>query len=328
MSRRRLTFGIFPGGVTFGPETGFLIESIDYPLVMERVKRTLDQLHAKGELFLVRCYMHYLGSGKTGSITPLDMKQYASGGRKLDLALCYRTEEGDIEDWVNFIRRAIQDYGPYLGKIQVAEEPNNPDATSGGDGSFPGVCEAIVAGVPAAKEEAQRQGFRIQVGFNAVPSFDPNNSFWNDIAQMSHPDFLKTLDYVGLDFYPDVFRPLPAGLSIREAVSGVLSHFRSVNLTTGRIPADIPIHITENGWPTSDTRTETQQAISIEEVIRTIDQKKEELNITHYEFFDLLDADRTKTAGLQFGLLRDDFTAKPAFEVFQRLVRELGAGTA
>jgi hypothetical protein len=47
------------------------------------------------------------------------------------------------------------------------------------------------------------------------------------------------------------------------------------------------------------------------------------LNITHYEFFDLRDAD-SADPGLPFGLLRDDYSSKPGFAVYQRLVRELG----
>ncbi len=114
-------------------------------------------------------------------------------------------------------------------------------------------------------------------------------------------------------------------MTIQEAVNGVLTQFRNVSLPIAQIPSTLPIHITENGWPTSESRSEEQQATRIEEVIRTIDQKKDELNISHYEFFDLLDADHTKNTGLQFGLLHEDFTPKPALEVFRRLVRELGA---
>ena len=251
------------------------------------------------------------------------MKQYVSGKRKLDLALCYRTETGDLEDWADFIRATINEYGSSLEKIQITEEPNNPDAVFGGDGSFPNVRRAIVAGVVAAKEEIRRRNLQIQVGFNAVPSFNPNDDFWHELAGLVDPEFLEALDYAGFDFYPDVFRPLPASMTIQEAVSGVLTQFRNVSLPTAGIPATVPIHITENGWPTSESRSQEQQAKRIEEVIRTIAQKKEELNITHYEFFDLLDADHTKNTGLQFGLLHDDFTPKPAFEVFRRLIREL-----
>jgi hypothetical protein len=107
--------------------------------------------------------MHYIGSGKRGNITPAHMTQYVWGHRKLDLALCYRPEGNDVGGWTDFIRDVLAEYGPYLAKIQITEEPNNPNAATGGDGSFPGVLEAIVTGVLAAKEEIQKKGEVIQV---------------------------------------------------------------------------------------------------------------------------------------------------------------------
>ena len=51
-----------------------------------------------------------------------------------------------------------------------------------------------------------------------------------------------------------------------------------------------------------------------------------DLNISHYQLFGLRDAD-SSNEGLfhQFGILRDDYTPKPAYDTFRRLIRELGS---
>ncbi len=317
-----LIFGIYPGSAVGGdPSSGVISGPADDPA---SIKAALDYLQVRNRPFVVRGYMHYIGSGKTVNITPVDMMQYVTGQRKLDLVLCYRTQEENIADWTRFIRMILHTYSDALTKIQITEEPTNPDAATGGDGNFPNIKEAIVAGVLAAKAEVQNQGLQIQVGFNATPSLDAAHEFWVTLAQQSnYALFLEALDYVGLDFFPDVFRPLPSGLSLQAAVAAVLTNFRTVSLAAARIPATVPIHITEHGWPTGLNRSGEQQARTIEAVIRTIHQHRTELNITHYEFFDLRDSD-SMNSNFQFGLLRDDYAPKPAFEVFRKLIAELG----
>jgi hypothetical protein len=315
----RLVFGIYPGG-NAGTISNPPSSLLDKP---ESILKALNLLQPADVPFLIRGYIQYNGSGNSLNPTPLNMTRYVTGKRKLDLVLCYRTEKGDIDDWTDFIRATLEEYGPYLEKIQLTEEPNNPQVENGGDGSFPNIHTAIIAGVITAKDEIKKKGLTIKTGFNATPSFDPDDTFWNKLGQLNQPAFIDALDYVGLDFFPDVFRPLPPTLGLQEAVRGVLTHFRNVNLAHGKIPAEIPIHITENGWPTDRLRTEARQAQVMQEIIYTINEKKEKLNITHYEFFDLRDADSSKSE-FQFGLLHDDYTPKPAFDVYCRLIRELG----
>ena len=52
---------------------------------------------------------------------------------------------------------------------------------------------------------------------------------------------------------------------------------------------------------------------------------RERLNVTHYEFFALRDAVDDVAGGLtEWGLLRNDYSRKPAFETYRRLIAELG----
>ncbi len=62
-------------------------------------------------------------------------------------------------NWTNFIRSIIREYGSLLAKIQITEEPNNPHAATGGDGSFLNVRKALIEGIIAASDEAQKAGY-------------------------------------------------------------------------------------------------------------------------------------------------------------------------
>jgi hypothetical protein len=320
----RLTFGIYPG-MTGQELPQANVHRGPVPDDPERTEQALGLLQPARRPFLVRSYVVYTGSGRATNLTPAEPIRYARDGRRLDFVACYRSEDGDLADWVRFVRDEVRRYGPHLDAFQVTEEPNNPHSDAGGDGSSPNVRQALVEGVVAAKDEARRNGFEFEVGFAATPSFNPTDDFWADLASRSTPAFSESLDYVGLDFYPDVFRPVPEG-QLPAAVEGVLTHFRQVNLVAAGIGAAVPVRVTENGWPTGPGRSADRQAEVLETVVRVVDRQRTKLNITHYEFFLLRDGDSGRPEmGSQFGLLRHDYAVKPAFEVYRRLIAELGA---
>lgn len=293
-----------------------------------RIEEALDRLQGNSRLFIVRGYQWYIGAGKTVCLTPVAIERYANDRRKLDFVLCFRDPQGDLEGWLQLIRETIQTYGPALASIQITEEPNNPNPELGGDGAFPNIHEAIIQGVIAAKAAARHYGYEIAVGFNATLNFAPADDFWSRIAALATPEFLEALDYVGLDFFPDVFRPLaPDGEpdDLRASVIGVLKHFREINLATGHIPASVPIYIGENGWPTGPGRSYERQAAILETIVRTIYEHCRSLNITHYMYHGLRDAESNNpNLFYQFGLMRDNYTPKPAFETYRRLIAGLG----
>ncbi len=321
---RPLTFGIYAGSAA-GEGEDMLRGPADNP---DWIDWALDQLQDTQRTFIVRAYEWYIGGGQCKNLTPVQFEQYAINGRQVDLVLCHRDPTGDLAGWLDFIRRTIQQYGPVLAMLQIAEEPNNPDAAKGGDGSFPRVHEAIIEGVQAAKAEAQKQGYGIQVGFNVTPSWAPTDTFWPRLGELVTPSFVEALDYVGLDFFPDVFRRLaPDGQpgSLQTAVPALLKNLREVNLAMGHIPPSVPIHISENGWATGPDRPYERQAAVLDALVHLIHRYSTALNITHYEHFALRDADSSNPDLFhQFGLLRDDYTPKPAFETYRWLIAELG----
>jgi hypothetical protein len=318
-----LTFGIYPGMT--GQE--LLQENVHRASVPDdpaRTEQALALLQPSGRPFLVRSYVVYTGRGRATNLTPTELIRYARDGRRLDFVACYRSEDGDLAEWVRFVQEAVRRYGPHLDAFQVTEEPNNPHADAGGDGSSPNVRQALVEGVVTAKDEARRNGFEFKVGFAATPSFNPADDFWVDLASRSTPAFHRSLDYVGLDFYPDVFRPVPEG-QLPAAIEGVLTHFRQVNLVAAGIQTTVSVRVTENGWPTGPGRSTDRQAEVLETVVRMVHQLRTKLNITHYEFFLLRDGDSGRPdMSAQFGLLRHDYASKPAFDVYRRLIAELG----
>jgi hypothetical protein len=318
---QHLIFGIYPGsGIGTDNEPELAKGKPDNPI---QIKKALVKLENREHVFLIRCYLHYIGNGKIKNLTPENPTQYLTNNRKLDLVLGYQSSNGDIEDWTKFVRQQIALYGDKLAKIQIAEEPNLHNIPYV-DGDSPNVRQAVIEGVVAAKNEIIRRNLDIAVGFNGVPTFNEKNDFWREIGRLGTHDFYNSLDYVGLDFFPDVFRPILQE-ELPQTVEMVLKHYRNVSLGEASIPYSVPIHITENGWATSPERSEKKQADVIEVIIRAIYEYRKEYNITHYEMFDLRDADSQSTNFFyQFGIMKDDYSVKPVFEVYRKLIEELG----
>ncbi|MGW1158673.1 hypothetical protein ACWD48_10690 [Streptomyces sp. NPDC002519] len=315
-----LTFGVYPGGLLGDDQR--IVHPVS-PDVPERIIEALDRLQGDTAVLSVRAYRSFAATVTSQEPpTPADPQAYLRPGRTLDLVLQFREPSGELGGWLDFVREAVRTGGPHLASVQICEEPNARLPVL--DGSTPNVLNALVQGVIAAKREARALGYGPAVGFNAVPTFDPADTFWSELGNLADSCFRESLDYVGLDFFPDVFRPIPAE-QLAEAVTAVLTAFRRTDLPRAGIPDTVAMRICENGWPTGPGRTEQRQAATLETVVRTVAGLSRELNIDAYSFFALRDADSTAD-GLfhHFGLLRDDYTPKPAFESYRQLIDELG----
>jgi hypothetical protein len=327
-TRRRLTFGAYPGGAAGTPD-GLAGGAPDDP---ERIAAALDELQGEAAEFLVRGYVHYtsrhMASLEGETPHPRNVAAYAGPGRKVDLVVCFRDPEGPSPEWTAYVRDVVRSYGGALGKVQITEEPNLYHVANFGDAAMPGVREALVEGVVAAKDEVRVLGLDALVGFNAVPTLADDDEFWPSIGALANDAFRDALDYVGVDLFPDVFwRAAPDGErgDVRSGLEFLLTRFRSVNLPAAGVGEEIPIHVCENGWPTGPERPPERQAAVVEIVVRTVHGLADRLNVTHYEHFALRDADSSKPEIFhQFGLMRDDYTPKPAFETYRRLIAELG----
>ena len=81
---------------------------------------------------------------------------------------------------------------------------------------------------------------------------------------------MAALDYAGIDIYPDGFGPRIGPADLPATVERLLRDFRERDLAMAGIPASVPIRICENGWPTGPDRSEEQQAVVLERIIRTV----------------------------------------------------------
>ncbi|MDB5186132.1 MAG: hypothetical protein JWL85_655 [Candidatus Saccharibacteria bacterium] len=312
-----MEFGIYVGSAT-GSDEGLLQGKPDNP---SAINSALDTLQGDAATLLARAYLHYKGNSKSANHTPFRPEQYAIHGRKLDLVICYQTDTGDMEDWQRFIEKVVDEYGAHLGALQITEETNV--VGHGMDGDYPSSMRALTEGVIAAKTALQAAGWgKVAVGFNVTPTFGPD-TYWQKLSELSTPEFLKALDYVGFDFFPDVFRPIPTE-QIAPAVQSIINDLRERDLAGAGIGGHVPIRITENGWPTGDQRPLEQQAVTLERIIMSVYEVKDTYNITHYELFQLRDTDSDKEGIFyHFGIMDDEYLPKPAFTQYARLVADL-----
>ncbi|MFI5801657.1 hypothetical protein [Streptomyces sp. NPDC051561] len=318
-----LLFGIYPGGVTGDDAGGLAGGPPDDPA---RVTEALNRLQGRpGHPFLVRAYVGFDDTtppdGPHPTATPADAAQYAVEGRRLDLVAQYRSAAGNVAGYCAFLRQLITQYGEFMDTLQVTEEPNvtgNPTL----DGHYPRVLEAIVQGVAAARSHARELGLtHLRVGFNTTVLFGPATAFATELTTLGGPGFITQLDYVGLDFFPDVFHPVPPA-DLASGIEGLLRHHRDAVLAPAGL-GHLPLHLTEHGWPTGPDRTPDRQAEVVGTVVNTVAAHAEELNLSGYTHFALRDAD-SANPGLfhQFGLTTDDYTPKPAFETLRALVQQ------
>lgn len=121
-----------------------------------------------------------------------------------------------------------------------------------------------------------------------------------------------------LDQQPeDRQEPIPRE-NLPAAVTYVLRRFRTVTAEAG-IPEATPIHITETGWPTDDDqRTESAQAEVLAAVADAVIAS--DAGVEACEWFGLRDGLTTAAWSARFGILRDDYTPKPAFTALQHLI--------
>jgi hypothetical protein len=312
-----LHFGIYPGGLSGAADGSVTDGPAEQPT---SITAALDALHGEHP-FLVRGYLHYRDADRGTVQAPPNPAQYATGSRRLDLVLCFREPGHDLSGWLEFIRAQVREHAAHLATLQITEEANH--SGPGGDGGFPAVRQALVEGVITAKREVARLGIDARIGCNSTAIFDPHQEFWTDLGHRGGDEFRSALDYAGLDFFPDVFRPVPAN-RLSETITGVLRLFRQQSLAAAGIDPSLPIHITEHGWGTGIERPYSRQAEVLDTVVRTIDEHSEELNITTYEHFALRDANSDHDDPLfQLGILDSHYQPKPAASTYRNLIDEL-----
>lgn len=319
---RRFMFGVYPGGAAGAGDGGMAVGPPDVP---ERMMTALAALQGDpARPLLVRAYEVFAddNAGAARRQTPADPGRYVNAGRRLDLVAQFQSPSGDVDGYCRFVGNLLGHYRESLATVQVGEEPNvvdNPVL----DGAYPDILDAVVAGVRTAREHARRLGLDgLQVGINTTPLFGPSERFLADLAAVGGPSFVGALDYLGLDFFPDVFRPIPLD-RLEGVVEGLLRQHREQRMTPAGM-GHLPLRITEHGWPTGSDRPPERQAQVLATVVRAVAANRDGLHLDGYSHFALRDADSSQP-GLfhRFGLMTDDYQPKAAFHAYRQLIAEL-----
>lgn len=326
-----LVFGIYPGGAagTVGPAGRTRPEDPGLRLAaLERLRG------GTGRPFVLHLYDAFTGRADAASLpAPLaaEIAGYSARGFHIELVLRYRPSDprGDVAGFVEYVRSRVRQLGPdpRVTGTQVTNEANVTGAPDAADGAYPGVRDALVRGVVAARAEARRGGFdQIGVGFNwAYQLGDREQAFWRSLGRAGGRAFAGAVDWVGVDAYPGTWGPpLPRrGLArgARAATVHALRVMRTTFLPLAGLGEDVALHVSEAGYPTGPRRGHAKQVRVLRAIARAVSDHRQAYGVTDFRWFDLRDADSaSRSFESRYGLVRDDYRPKPAFAAYRRIV--------
>jgi hypothetical protein len=327
----RLRFGVSPEAAgTVGSSQGEVV-----PEDARKADAAMHRLRPENRALVVRLSRLFMADGGRG-IRRLAhrARHFADEGFLVESQVRYHPSpaaEGDMAAWTRFVRRSVLRLGrnPALTALTITNEVNLPISPNTSDGPFVGALRAIVRGIPAAQRALARIGRRdVSLGFSYAYRWLPESdvAFWDDLGDEGTKRFRRALDYVGVQLYPGLFWPPvltteTAGEATLEAVTLV----RDCYMARARLGPMKELWITENGYATNLGHTEARQAAELEDTVRLVRRYSGTLGVSDYRYFNLRD---NRPAGTDLfdnvGLLRADYSRKPAFEVYRRLVRQFG----
>ena len=319
----KLRFGIYPGGPAgqLGP--------VPAPAVPEdqgKIFEALERLRPPGGPFTVHLYRAYMTPEREAEDEAEHRRQvdlYTSRGYGVEIVIRYR-RDNDPAGFAEFVAGVVRRFGsnPLVRGFQVTNEVNLTASPDSSDGAYAGSRDALIQGVIAAKDEARALGYaHLKIGFNWVYRTDPANerSFWEYLGSAGGERFVRSLDWVGLDAYPGTFFPPRTEPSTTgDFMVHALSTLRKCSMPMAGTPDSVPIHVEENGYPTGPDRPYEDQRVAAERMLDALDAYARVYGVTDYFWFDLCDADSSSpNFQQQYGVMRDDYTPKPAFDVLR-----------
>jgi hypothetical protein len=332
---RPLRFGITP--LTAGNVGAIQGDAV--PLDPPRDDAALVGLRPPGRDLVMRLNRMFWADGEEGVQRYAALvDRYAAAGFDSELQVRYHPpagKEGDLDAWEEYVRLAARVLGarPSLTALSITNEANFTASTNTSDGGYQGVRAAIVRGTVAARDELDRIGRQdVRLGFSFAWRYAPNSDkgFWDELGRLATPEFLAATDYVGLQIYPHLVwppAPLPNRSLTREMVEP-LTLLRECYLPKAGLD-DVDLWVTENGYATNLGRTEASQEASLRESVEALHRWSGTLGVTDYRWFNLRD-NRSRGTDLfdAVGLLRDDYSEKPAYAAFRDLLGRYGTTSA
>jgi len=330
-SGHRLRFGVSPEAAgTVGAGQGEVV-----PEDAGKADAALHRLRPGNRTLVVRLSRLFMADGGRG-IRRLARRarHFAAEGFLVESQVRYHPPpeaEGDMAAWMRFVRRSARRLGrnPALTALTITNEVNLPISPNTSDGAFAGALRAIVRGIPAAERTLARIGRRdVSLGFSYAYRWLPDSdvAFWDDLGAQGTKRFRRALDYVGVQLYPGLFWP-PTLLTetAGEATLEALTLVRDCYMPRAGLGARKELWITENGYATNLSHTEARQATELEDTVALVRRYSGTLGVSDYRYFNLRD---NRPAGTDLfdnvGLVRANYSRKPAFSMYRRLVRRFG----
>jgi hypothetical protein len=259
---------------------------------------------------------------------------YAKAGFDTEVQVRYHPaagQEGDMAAWAGYVRTAARILGkrPTVQALTITNEANFPISPNTSDGSYPSVLQAIVTGVSTARQQLDRMGRPdVELGFSFAWRWlpDADAEFWRQLGSLATPAFRRALDYVGLQIYPGlVFPPVSTSAAAGDDTVEALTLLRGCYMPLGGFGPNVDLWVTENGYATNLGRTEPEQDVALRSTLDGVHRYSGTLGVTDYRWFNLRDNDSAGTdLFAAVGLLRDDYSQKPAFATYRSYIRRIG----
>ena len=327
----RLRFGIGP---RLAGEAGAAQATPTVPEDKAKRDTALERL-AGGRRLRVRLNRLFESDGRAGIREFQRMaRHYGSLGFDVTIQVRYHPapeQNGDIGAWLDYVRKVVRAFGPneHVTALQITNEADLTLSPNTSDGAYLRAVEALARGVPAAQREASQRGYdQLTIGFNYAYGsgvFGDDASFWRQVGAAGGARLRKATDWVGVDSYPGTFVP-PAYADPGDSLLEAIAQTRECLMPLAGLGRRVPIRVDELGYPTGPGRTEAEQVRAVNGFMRTLSRYRGTYGIEEAFWFGLRD---NNSAGPNFqsffGLLRDDYSPKPAFAAYRRIIRELGA---
>lgn len=331
---RGVEFGIYPGGGA-GAVNGRGEPRPEVPTL--RASAVVKLRGDDARPFVVHLYDAYTQPRDADAVPAWLQSQIdeaTSRGIRVELVLRYRPSRGaDVAGFTRFVERRVAQLGPdrNVTSLQITNEANVPGAPDAADGAYRGAKQALVRGVIAAKSAVRRLGHeQLAIGFNwANEDVARARPFFRSLRTLGGRRFARSVDWVGVDAYPGTWGPaLPRGdfdRAVRRATQATIDALRGRLLPAAGLPK-APIVFAESGYPTDfGRRTEAAQVTVLRATVETVIKLRRSRGVVGYRWFDLRDADSAVPSfESQYGLMRDDYTPKAGFTVYQQLIARHG----
>jgi hypothetical protein len=325
---QRLRFGVYPWAAPGA------INSVRSPVADDPYRALSAVKDLQGNRSMtVHIYGQYTGADPSEDDALIsEARWWSDNGVRVEAVLRFRPDSSDLASgyvpWVEVVTARLAAI-PGVAAIQIGNEANNTASAAAADGAYPGAVQAIAAGVPAAHQAVLAAGRPdIRIGFNWAPGTRPcqPDSFFSALRRAGGQALADATDWVGIDIYPGTWSApaasvYPSSGLVRASMLSSLGCLRRTQMPLAGLSSSTTITVAETGWPTAANRSELTQAAVLRDIVSAVQSVSGLYRVTDLRWFDLRDAN-TGSGQLEngYGLLRDDYSAKPAFGAYRELI--------